>query len=211
LKPFVWLCAAAFQTTSLPKAGADLTNPLCFRCSYLVRLQSVLRVDAKPFISAALLRLFGSALRPATPLPKAAAGSANPLSSAARFFRCLLLNRLQSVLRADAKPFISATLRRLFGSALRPLKQHLYSMLLLVKPTHCAARFLRCSRCIRLQSVLRVDAKPFISAALRRLFGSAPQPGGPGLAFLAAPHDLAWDVPMRKVGCRDIHIYMLHM
>jgi hypothetical protein len=52
-----------------------------------------------------------------------------------------------------------------------------------------------------MQSVLRADAKPFISAALRRLFSATPQqPGGAGLAFLAAPHDLAWDVPMSKVG-----------
>jgi hypothetical protein len=52
-----------------------------------------------------------------------------------------------------------------------------------------------------LQSVLRADAKPFISAALRRLFSAAMQPSGPGLAFLAAPNDLAWDVPMSKVRC----------
>jgi hypothetical protein len=50
-----------------------------------------------------------------------------------------------------------------------------------------------------MQSVLRADAKPFISAALRRLFSEAQQPGTAGLAFLAAPHDLAWDVPMSKV------------
>jgi hypothetical protein len=52
---------------------------------------------------------------------------------------------------------------------------------------------------VLMQSVLRPDAKPFISAALRRLFSGALQPGAPGLAFLAAPGDLAWDVPMSKV------------
>jgi hypothetical protein len=55
--------------------------------------------------------------------------------------------------------------------------------------------------CLAVQSVLRADAKPFISAALRRLFSGGPQPGRPGLAFLAAPHDLFWDVPTSKVHC----------
>lgn len=50
-----------------------------------------------------------------------------------------------------------------------------------------------------LQSVLRADAKPFISAQLRRLFVTQPSASSCGLAFLAAPTDLAWDVPMTKV------------
>lgn len=54
------------------------------------------------------------------------------------------------------------------------------------------------SQLAALQSVLRAEAKPFISDALRKVFVTAVAAGN-GFAFLPAPTDLGWDVPMNKV------------
>ncbi|KAF8055841.1 MOV10L1 [Scenedesmus sp. PABB004] len=49
-----------------------------------------------------------------------------------------------------------------------------------------------------LASVLRAEAKPFISAALRALFATPPSDAGAGFLFLAAPQDLTWPVAFAR-------------
>jgi len=48
------------------------------------------------------------------------------------------------------------------------------------------------------RTLLRADAKPFVPAALRRLFATPTSSTGPHLMFLPAPN-LSWDVPMQQV------------